>query len=129
MGSLVVTPTGVPAARRLAVMAAGEESQDPREEVRSEIREFLSTRRARLTPGDAGLPNYGGERRRVAGLRRDEIAVLAGVSPQYYVRLERGDATGVSTSVIDSIARAPCSSTKPNTHCAELARGRTTRPR
>jgi hypothetical protein len=82
-----------------------------------------------LTPGDAGLPNYGGERRRVAGLRRDEIAVLAGVSPQYYVRLERGDATGVSTSVIDSIARAPCSSTKPNTHCAELARGRTTRPR
>jgi hypothetical protein len=103
-------------------MAAGEESQDPREEVRSEIREFLSTRRARLTPGDAGLPHYGGERRRVAGLRREEVAVLAGVSPQYYVRLERGDATGVSTGVIDSIARALQLDEAEHTHLLDLIR-------
>jgi DNA-binding XRE family transcriptional regulator len=103
-------------------MTAGEQPQNPREEVRSEIREFLSTRRARLTPGDAGLPNYGGERRRVAGLRREEVAVLAGVSPQYYVRLERGDATGVSTGVIDSIARALRLDEAEHAHLLDLIR-------
>jgi transcriptional regulator with XRE-family HTH domain len=103
-------------------MAAGEQPRDSREEVRYEIREFLSTRRARLTPGDAGLPNYGGERRRVVGLRREEVAVLAGVSPQYYVRLERGDATGVSTSVIDSIARALQLDEAEHAHLLDLIR-------
>jgi transcriptional regulator with XRE-family HTH domain len=103
-------------------MAVGEYPSDPREEVRSEIREFLSTRRARLTPGDAGLPNYGGARRRVAGLRREEVAVLAGVSPQYYVRLERGDATGVSAGVIDSIARALQLDEAEHAHLLDLIR-------
>src|SRR3954452_7680236 len=78
----------------------------PRDAVRAEIREFLSTRRARITPREAGLPTYGGDRRRVPGLRREETALLVGVSPQYYIRLERGDATGVSESVIDGIAYA-----------------------
>jgi transcriptional regulator with XRE-family HTH domain len=78
----------------------------PRDAVRAEIREFLSTRRARITPKQAGLPTYGGDRRRVPGLRREETALLVGVSPQYYIRLERGDATGVSESVIDGIAHA-----------------------
>ena len=78
----------------------------PRDAVRAEIREFLSTRRARITPEQAGLPNHGGDRRRVPGLRREETALLVGVSPQYYIRLERGDATGVSESVIDGIAHA-----------------------
>ncbi|WP_027862604.1 helix-turn-helix transcriptional regulator [Marmoricola sp. URHB0036] len=78
----------------------------PRDAVRAEIREFLSTRRARITPEEAGLPTFGGDRRRVPGLRREETALLVGVSPQYYIRLERGDATGVSESVIDGIAHA-----------------------
>ena len=78
----------------------------PRDEVRAEIREFLSTRRARITPEQAGLPTYGGDRRRVPGLRREEVALLAGVSPQYYIRLERGDATGISESVVDGITHA-----------------------
>src|SRR4051795_10374292 len=78
----------------------------PRDAVRAEIREFLSTRRARITPEQAGLPSYGGDRRRVPGLRREETALLVGVSPQYYIRLERGDATGVSESIVDGIAQA-----------------------
>lgn len=55
---------------------------------RTEIREFLSTRRARITPEQAGLPAYGGNRR-VKGLRREEVAMLAGVSVDYYVRMAR----------------------------------------
>lgn len=76
-----------------------------RDAARAELREFLSTRRARITPQQAGLPDYGG-RRRVPGLRREEAALLVGVSPQYYVRLERGDATGVSDGVVDGLIRA-----------------------
>ncbi len=72
---------------------------------RSEIRQFLSTRRARITPDQAGLPVYGGNRR-VPGLRREEVALLAGMSVDYYTRLERGDVHGVSDSVLDSLARA-----------------------
>jgi Helix-turn-helix domain len=56
---------------------------------RSETREFLASRRAEVTPEQAGLPAYGGNRR-VKGLRREEVALLAGVSVDYYVRLERG---------------------------------------
>lgn len=87
-------------------MPVSDQPRDSREEVRAEIREFLSTRRARITPEQAGLPTYGNERRRVTGLRREEAALLAGVSPQYYVRLERGDATGISESIIDGVAHA-----------------------
>ncbi|GAB2975166.1 hypothetical protein GCM10023080_044800 [Streptomyces pseudoechinosporeus] len=79
---------------------------DFRGDFRAEIREFLGTRRARVTPEQAGLPAYGGERRRVTGLRREEVALLAGISSEYYTRLERGNATGVSDSVIDGIAQA-----------------------
>ena len=60
---------------------------------RSEVREFLTTRRDRITPDQAGLPAYGGNRR-VPGLRREEVAMLAGVSVDYYTRLERGDLVG-----------------------------------
>ncbi|PKH42151.1 Helix-turn-helix domain-containing protein [Nocardioides alpinus] len=80
--------------------------QSPRDAARAEIREFLSTRRARITPQQAGLPSFDGDRRRVPGLRREEAALLVGVSPQYYIRLERGDATGVSDGVIEGIAQA-----------------------
>ena len=58
-------------------------------DTKQEIREFLTSRRGRITPEQAGLPTYGS--RRVPGLRREEVAVLAGVSIQYYTRLERGD--------------------------------------
>jgi transcriptional regulator with XRE-family HTH domain len=72
---------------------------------RSDIREFLTSRRDRLTPQQAGLPDFGG-RRRVKGLRREEVALLAGMSTEYYVRLERGNAAGVSEAVLNGISRA-----------------------
>jgi transcriptional regulator with XRE-family HTH domain len=71
----------------------------------ADIREFLTTRRARLTPTDVGLPDFGG-RRRVQGLRREEVSLLAGISVEYYVRLERGNASGISESVLDGVSRA-----------------------
>ncbi len=70
-----------------------------------DVREFLSSRRARLHPEQAGLPAYGGNRR-VEGLRREEVALLAGVSVDYYVRMERGNLSGASDSVLGSLARA-----------------------
>src|ERR1700709_1813637 len=103
-------------------MAADEQEFDPRGLARAEIREFLCTRRARLPPADAGLPTYGGERRRVSGLRREEVALLAGVSPQYYIRLERGDAAGVSAGVIDGIALALRLTQAERTHLLDLIR-------
>jgi transcriptional regulator with XRE-family HTH domain len=72
---------------------------------RTEIRDFLTSRRARISPGQAGLPVYGANRR-VTGLRREEVAMLAGVSVDYCTRLERGNATGVSDTVLDALARA-----------------------
>jgi hypothetical protein len=68
-----------------------------RMDTRSEVREFLTTRRARIRPEQAGLRTYGTGSRRVPGLRREEVALLAGVSVDYYTRLERGNANGVST--------------------------------
>ncbi|GIF24059.1 transcriptional regulator [Paractinoplanes tereljensis] len=69
-----------------------------------EIRDFLLARRARITPERAGLPSHG--ERRVTGLRREEVAQLAGVSTEYYARLERGSARGVSDAVLAALARA-----------------------
>ncbi|MCE7010820.1 helix-turn-helix transcriptional regulator [Kibdelosporangium philippinense] len=72
---------------------------------RAELSEFLRSRRARLTPADVGLPEYG-RRRRVPGLRREELAQLAGVSVAYYTRLEQGNGRNVSREVLDAIATA-----------------------
>jgi transcriptional regulator with XRE-family HTH domain len=72
---------------------------------RSDIRDFLTSRRARITPAQAGLLPGGG-RRRVAGLRREEVAVLAGVSTDWYTRLEKGHIAGVSEDVLEAVARA-----------------------
>ena len=69
------------------------------------VRDFLSTRRAKITPQQAGLP-IGGGVRRVPGLRREEVAILSGVSIDYYTRIEKGDLTGVSDEVLDTVARA-----------------------
>jgi transcriptional regulator with XRE-family HTH domain len=113
------------------VPAGSEDDRDVREAVRAQIREFLSTRRARITPARAGLPVYGGDRRRVAGLRREEVAALAGISSEYYVRLERGAATGVSESVIEGIAQALQLDEAERAHLLELLRtaGTTRAPR
>ena len=72
---------------------------------RLELREFLASRRANITPAQANLPAYGGNRR-VPGLRREEVAMLAGVSVDYYTKLERGTVGTVSDSVLDAVARA-----------------------
>jgi transcriptional regulator with XRE-family HTH domain len=72
---------------------------------KDDVREFLVARRAHLTPERAGLPDYGGERR-VPGLRREEVAELAGVSLDYYTQLERGNVRGASESVLNAISRA-----------------------
>jgi transcriptional regulator with XRE-family HTH domain len=71
---------------------------------RLQVREFLTSRRAKITPGQAGLPAVG--QRRVPGLRRSEVATLAGMSVEYYAKLERGSLAGVSAGVLDAIARA-----------------------
>ncbi|MTD16887.1 helix-turn-helix domain-containing protein [Nakamurella sp. YIM 132087] len=91
---------------------------------RAEIREFLTSRRARLTPQQAGLPAYGG-RRRVTGLRREEVALLAGVSIDYYVRLERGNLSGASESVLHSLAEALQLDEAEREHLQALARNST----
>jgi hypothetical protein len=91
-------------------------------DVRAQVREFLSSRRARLSPQDAGLPAYGGNRR-VKGLRREEVALLAGVSVDYYVRMERGDLGGVSASVLDALASALQLDEAERDHLFALARG------
>jgi transcriptional regulator with XRE-family HTH domain len=88
---------------------------------RTDIREFLATRRAKLTPQQAGLRHYG-HNRRVPGLRREEVALLAGVSVDYYVRLEKGNLTGVSDGVLDAVARALQLDEAERTHLFDLAR-------
>lgn len=95
---------------------------------RNEIRQFLASRRARITPGQAGLPNYGGSRR-VPGLRREEVAMLAGVSIDYYIRLERGNLGGVSESVLDSLARALQLDEAEHAHLFDLAQAAAASPR
>lgn len=90
-------------------------------DTRSDVREFLSSRRARITPDQAGLPVFGGNRR-VPGLRREEVSLLAGVSVDYYTRLERGDLSGVSDSVLDSLARALQLDEAETAHLFDLAR-------
>jgi transcriptional regulator with XRE-family HTH domain len=88
---------------------------------RAEIKEFLSSRRARLSPEQAGLPAYGGNRR-VKGLRREEVALLAGVSVDYYVRMERGNLAGASESVLEALARALQLDDAERDHLHALAR-------
>ena len=87
---------------------------------RAEVREFLMTRRARVTPEAAGLT--AGLNRRVAGLRRSEVASLAGVSVEYYAKLERGAIAGASASVLDAVAGALQLDDAERAHLLDLAR-------
>jgi transcriptional regulator with XRE-family HTH domain len=98
-------------------------------DTRGEIREFLTTRRARITPERAGLRTYGSGPRRVAGLRREEVALLAGVSVDYYTRLERGSLAGASDTVLDAVARALQLDEPERAHLFDLARAQLTSPR
>jgi transcriptional regulator with XRE-family HTH domain len=82
---------------------------------------FLSSRRAKLSPEQAGIPDFGG-RRRVPGLRREEVALIAGMSAEYYKRLERGNATGVSEAVIDGVSRALQLDEAEHSHLYDLIR-------
>lgn len=90
-------------------------------DVRKDAAEFLRTRRSRLSPEAAGLPAWGGKRR-VKGLRREEVALLAGVSVEYYVRLERGNLGGASQSVLDAVANALQLDEAERAHLHDLAR-------
>ncbi len=86
----------------------------------SQLSEFLTSRRAKVTPEQVGLPSYG--QRRVPGLRREEVASLAGVSVEYYKRLERGNATGASDSVLEALADALRLDDAERAHLFDLAR-------
>ncbi len=86
---------------------------------RAEVRQFLTSRRAKFTPAQVGLPDVG--IRRVPGLRRVEVASLAGVSVEYYAKLERGALSGVSTSVLDALARALVLDDAERAHLFHLA--------
>ncbi|KAB8194888.1 helix-turn-helix domain-containing protein [Nonomuraea phyllanthi] len=86
---------------------------------RSEVREFLTSRRAKITPEQAGLPVAG--QRRVPGLRRGEVAALAGMSVEYYAKLERGSLAGVSAGVLDALARALQMDDAERAHLLRLA--------
>ncbi|AKZ53648.1 putative DNA-binding protein [Streptomyces ambofaciens ATCC 23877] len=86
---------------------------------REEVREFLTSRRAKITPGQAGLPE--GSRRRVPGLRRGEVAALADMSVEYYSKLERGNLAGVSPSVLEALARALQLDDAERAHLVNLA--------
>lgn len=87
----------------------------------NEIREFLTSRREKITPEQAGLQAYG-RNRRVKGLRREEVAVLASISVEYYTRLERGNATGASEEVLEAISRALQLDEAERAHLFDLVR-------
>ncbi|BCW47194.1 helix-turn-helix transcriptional regulator [Arthrobacter sp. StoSoilB5] len=93
-----------------------------------DVRKFLTSRRARIKPDAAGLPAYGGNRR-VAGLRREEVAMLAGMSIDYYIRLERGNLSGASDSVLEALARALQLDDAETAHLFDLARAAAVAPR
>jgi transcriptional regulator with XRE-family HTH domain len=89
-------------------------------DIKSEIRDFLTSRRGRITPEEAGLKSFG--QRRVPGLRREEVATLAGLSFEYYNRLERGNLGGASDTVLDALADALRLDEAERAHLFDLAR-------
>jgi transcriptional regulator with XRE-family HTH domain len=99
---------------------AGPMSDRDARDNRAEVREFLMSRRAKVAPTDVGLP--AGRGRRVPGLRRSEVAALAGVSVEYYAKLERGAIAGASSSVLDAVAGALRLDETERAHLYDLTR-------
>jgi transcriptional regulator with XRE-family HTH domain len=97
-------------------------------DTQGDVRQFLASRRARFTPDQAGLPSFGGTRR-VPGLRRAEVALMAGITCGYYTRLERGNLSGVSDSVLDAVAGALHLDDAERCHLYNLARTAGAKPR
>jgi transcriptional regulator with XRE-family HTH domain len=98
-------------------------------DTKREIQEFLTSRRARITPEQAGVRTFGSGPRRVPGLRREEVASLAGVSIAYYTKLERGDASGASDTVLDALSRALQLDDAERSHLFDLVRAQQPVPR
>ena len=98
-------------------------------DTKREIQEFLTSRRGRITPEQAGVRSYGSGPRRVSGLRREEVASLAGVSIAYYTKLERGDASGVSDAVLEALSRALQLNDPERVHLFDLVRAQQPVPR
>jgi transcriptional regulator with XRE-family HTH domain len=98
-------------------------------DTKREIQEFLTSRRARITPEQAGVRTFGSGPRRVPGLRREEVATLAGVSIAYYTKLERGDASGVSDTVLEALSRALQLDDAERAHLFDLVRAQQPAPR
>jgi transcriptional regulator with XRE-family HTH domain len=98
-------------------------------DTKREIQEFLTSRRGRVTPEQAGVRTFGSGARRVPGLRREEVASLAGVSMAYYTKLERGDASGVSDTVLEALARALQLDDAERAHLFDLVRAQQPVPR
>ena len=98
-------------------------------DMKREIKEFLMSRRPQITPDMAGLPFAGADDRRVPGLRREEVAMLAGVSVEYYTRLERGTLRGASQSVLEALARALQLNDDERAYLFDLARSAGTPPK
>ena len=98
-------------------------------DTKREIQEFLTSRRGRITPAQAGVRTFGSGPRRVPGLRREEVASLAGVSIAYYTRLERGDASGVSDTVLEALSRALQLEDAERSHLFDLVRAQQPVPR
>jgi transcriptional regulator with XRE-family HTH domain len=94
-------------------------------DIAKDIKDFLMSRRARITPEQVGLPP--GRRRRVPGLRRAEVAQLAGVSIEYYTQVERGNVAGVSDDVLRAVARALQLGEAEETHLFDLVRAATSK--
>jgi transcriptional regulator with XRE-family HTH domain len=98
-------------------------------DTKQEIQEFLTSRRGRITPEQAGIRTFGSGPRRVPGLRREEVASLAGVSIAYYTKLERGDASGVSDTVLEALSRALQLTEPERAHLYDLVRAQQPVPR
>src|SRR5215469_8609734 len=93
---------------------------------RSELGDFLRSRRERLSPKTMGLPS--GRRRRTAGLRREEVAELAGIGVDWYIRLEQGRTVNPSATTVDALARALRLNKTEHAHLKALARDADHRP-
>ena len=102
--------------------APQEAPRTARPDLREEVKAFLTSRRAKISPQRAGLPGSAGGRRRVPGLRRSEVADLAGLSVEYYAQLERGDLAGASEAVLEALARALQLDEAERAHLGDLAR-------